>query len=88
MDEYTRKTKIWLDERLKKCDEHGIYYAHQPIYGFRKGHSDPYLFSSYIGIYPIMKALSHLRFDSLLDVGSAEGYEAYIVKKLFNVNVK
>lgn len=87
-DKYTQRTKIWLDERFKKCDEHGIYYAHQPIYGFRKGHSEPGLIDRYIRIYHIMRALSHLRFDSLLDVGSAEGYKAYIAKKLFNVKGK
>ena len=34
-----------------------------------------------------MKALSHLKFNSLLDVGGAEGYKAYIAKKLFGVKV-
>lgn len=35
-----------------------------------------------------MRALSHLRFDSLLDVGSAEGYNAHIAGELFDVKVK
>jgi len=35
-----------------------------------------------------MKALSRLEFDSLLDVGGAEGYTAYIVKRLFNAKVR
>lgn len=88
MDQYTSETKIWLDKRFRNCDEQGIYYAHQPIYGFRKGHSEPGFVTRYIRTYQIMKALSHLRFNSLLDVGAAEGYKAYIANRLFGVKVK
>jgi len=88
MDEYTQKTKIWLDERFKKCDERGIYYAHQPIYGFRKGHCDPGYIYQYITTFQTMKALSHMKFESLLDVGAAEGQTAYIAKHIFNVRVR
>jgi 2-polyprenyl-3-methyl-5-hydroxy-6-metoxy-1,4-benzoquinol methylase len=88
MDEYTKKTKIWLDERFKKCDRQGIYLAHQPIYGFQRGHceKDPPI-SRYVPIYQIMKALSHLEFGSLLDVGGAEGYKAYLAREIFGVKV-
>ncbi len=87
MDKYTLKTKNWLNKRFKKCDEQGIYHAHQSIYGFRKGHSE-LGFNRYIHTYRIMKALSHLKFDSLLDAGSAEGYKAYIANRLFGVKVR
>lgn len=69
MDQYTQRTKLWLDERFRKCDEQGIYFAHQPIYGFRKGHCDPGHIYQYISTYQVMKALAHIEFDSLLDVG-------------------
>jgi len=88
VDEYTEKTKIWLDNRFKNRDEQGIYYAHQPIYGFRKGHSEPWLINRYINTYQIMRAFSHLKFHSLVDVGGAEGYKAYLAKQLFGVKVK
>ena len=89
MDEYTKRTRAWLDERFRKTDEQGIYIAYQPIYGFRKGHSEqPGLVARYIATYQVMKALSHLKFDSLLDVGGAEGYTAFIVRELFGVRVK
>jgi ubiquinone/menaquinone biosynthesis C-methylase UbiE len=35
-----------------------------------------------------MKALSHMKFDSLLDVGGAEGYTAYIARQIFGVKVR
>lgn len=85
MDQYTLNTKIWLDNRFNSVDEQGIYTAHQPIYGFRSGHSEPELVGRYILTYQIMKALSHLNFDSFLDVGAAEGYKANIANKLFSI---
>ena len=88
MDDYTKKTKIWLDNRFKLCDNEGIYIAHQPIYGFRKGHSEPGLADKYCRTYQIMKALSYLEFNSLLDVGGAEGYKAHVVKEIFDTEVR
>lgn len=88
MDQYTQKTKYWLEERFKKYDERGIYFGHQPIYGFRRGHSEAGFFDKYIVTYQVMKALSHIKFVSLLDVGAAEGYKTYIARELFGVKVK
>jgi len=88
MDEYTKKTKYWLDARFKQVDRDGIYYAHQPIYGFRRGHCERDLISRFTRTYQIMKALSHLRFNSLLDVGGAEGFTVYRIKEIFNVKVR
>lgn len=87
MDNYTETTKNWLEERYSQVDENGIYVAHQPIYGFRNGKSDPSLLGRYIITYQIIKALSKLKFDSLLDVGGAEGYKAALIKEIFNVRV-
>ncbi|MFX0141215.1 MAG: class I SAM-dependent methyltransferase [Candidatus Hodarchaeota archaeon] len=88
MDEYTQKTKIWLDNRFKKYDDDGIYFAHQPIYGFRKNHSELGIIGRYIITYRIMKMLSHLKFNTLLDVGGAEGYKAYVARIIFGVDIK
>ncbi len=80
--------KRWLDQRFKMTDEEDIYHAHQPIYGFRKGHSEPGTIVRYIITYQTMKALSHLKFTSLLDVGGAEGYKAALARSIFNVSVR
>ena len=88
MNDYTTDTMRWLDKRFKLTDESGIYFAHQPIYGFRKGHSEPGAVSRYMITYQIMKALSHLRFSSLLDVGGAEGYKSALARSLFGVRVR
>lgn len=87
MDEYTAKTKAFLDKRFRLCDPDGIYFAFQPIYGFDKGHSEHGLLFRYIRTYQIMRALSRLAFKSLLDVGGAEGYTTHMARELFGVNV-
>lgn len=87
MDKYTELTKNWLEDRYSQVDKNGIFIAHQPIYGFRKGNSDPSLLGRYIITYQIMKALSGIKFNSLLDVGGAEGYKAALIKEIFNVEV-
>lgn len=87
MDEYTKKTRDWLDNRFNMFDSNGVYHAHQPVYGFRKGHCETGLISRYIITYQIMKLLSQMDFSSLLDVGGAEGYKAYMVKELFQAKV-
>ena len=88
MDSYTQNVQPWLDRRFRKTDSEGIYHAHQPIYGFRKGHSESGLVERYIITYQIMNALSQLEFSSLLDVGGAEGYKAALARSLFNVKVR
>jgi ubiquinone/menaquinone biosynthesis C-methylase UbiE len=90
MDEYTEKVKDWLNKRFKMVDEQGIYLAHQPIYGFKKGHCENFgsALSRYVPTYRIMKALSHIKFDTLLDVGGAEGYTAALAHELFHSYVR
>ncbi|MCX6168676.1 MAG: class I SAM-dependent methyltransferase [Ignavibacteriales bacterium] len=88
MDRYTEKTKSWLEQRFKRTTNEGIYYAHQPIYGFRGGSSGGWVISSYTVTYQIIKALSHMQFNSLLDVGGAEGYTAALIRSIFKVHVR
>jgi SAM-dependent methyltransferase len=88
MDSYTEETMSWLDRRFRETDRDGIYLAHQPIYGFRRGHSEPGAIVRYVITYNILKALSHLRFASFLDVGGAEGYKAALVRAVFGAEVR
>lgn len=87
LDTYTEKLKNWLDSRFSSCDANGVYIAHQPIYGFRNGPSEPGHISRYIITYRLLEALDCLKFESLLDVGGAEGYKAFLVHKLFGIPV-
>ena len=87
VDSYTENTKAWLEDRFSSSDEEGIYVAHQPIYGFLKGHCEPGLIDRYVPTFQMMKALSQFAFDSFLDVGGAEGYKAFAVREIFHPRV-
>jgi hypothetical protein len=78
---YTLSSRRWLERRYRK-KVGGIYFAHQPIYGFEYRHlCDPGATERYVCTYRILSLLSSLRFSSLLDVGGGEGYRAALVKK-------
>ncbi|HKF76563.1 MAG TPA: class I SAM-dependent methyltransferase, partial [Candidatus Dormibacteraeota bacterium] len=77
----------YLDSRFRTCDEDGVYYAHQPIYGFRGGRCEPDLFDRYIRTDQILRALSTGPFQTLLDVGAAEGYKAHLAHRFRGLRV-
>src|SRR3989338_3074577 len=85
MDQYTLKTRDWLNERFQKVDERGVYIAHQPIYGWRMGAHEPNVTARLSRSFQILRVLRTLEFDSFLDVGAAEGYFTALVKNIFGV---
>jgi SAM-dependent methyltransferase len=87
LDEYTLRTRRWLESRFRDSEIDGVYQAHQPIYGFRAGGSEPGIVGRYVVTYRILRALSRLRFGTLLDAGCAEGYTANLVRRLLHASV-
>lgn len=87
MDSYTAKTKEWLNQRFRQTKD-GIFFAHQNIYGFKSPYVEEGVVLRYVIFYNVLKALSLLRFESLLDVGGAEGYMAAAIRKFFQVRVR
>jgi 2-polyprenyl-3-methyl-5-hydroxy-6-metoxy-1,4-benzoquinol methylase len=87
VDAYTKETRGWLDRRVARACADGVYLAHQPIYGFDAGHCEPSLTSRYVRTLEIMRALARLRYDSCLDMGAAEGYNAVLVRSLLGARV-
>lgn len=88
MDDYTRGVKKWLDDRFRHVTPEGVFFAHQPIYGFRKGYCEPGCLDRYQISYEILRSVSQLAGESFLDVGGAEGYKAALVGKRFNLRVR
>jgi ubiquinone/menaquinone biosynthesis C-methylase UbiE len=86
MDSYTAEEKAMVEKRFSDSID-GIYRAHQPIYGYKKWPCEWYFTGRYIPSLRIMKELSRLRCDSMLDVGGAEGYKSYIARKLLGMRV-
>lgn len=87
MDDYTKRSLIYRNERFGKTDESGVYYAHQPIYGLRGGPSDRSQVFRYVITYNVLRAMAHLEFHSLMDIGGAEGYKSYLVSEFFDKDV-
>lgn len=80
---YGRTTRAWLDQRFAKRSPNGVFFAHMPIYGL--GHPDAE--GNHTGrmarFLRILRALDGMHFDTLLDVGGAEGYLGHVVRELF-----
>lgn len=88
LDDLHEETRAWLERRFSVDGvEDGIYAAHQPIYGFRKGYSEGNWAPRYLITWHILELLAKLKFDNFLDAGGAEGYKAAIVKKFFGAKV-
>jgi ubiquinone/menaquinone biosynthesis C-methylase UbiE len=86
MDSYTSETKLNLEERFLMTTD-GIYYAHQPIYGYRTSKGSTSCIARYMVTKSILNTLNKYAFKTFADIGGAEGYTANLVKKLFNARV-
>jgi len=87
MDRHTRETAEWLDDRYRKRNPDGTYYAHEPIYGVSASYSEPNQARRLARTYSIFRRLAQIDFDTLLDVGGAEGYHANLARHLFAARV-
>lgn len=86
MDKDTLKTKKWLDKRFAEGVEKGEYFAHQPIYGYKKGRTEGRDLIRYLRNLSILYKISHFSFSNFIDIGGAEGYMTNLVKTIFNVD--
>jgi SAM-dependent methyltransferase len=82
VDDYTLKTKRWLDDRYSHGVAEGRYVAHRPIYGFGVQPSERnHTFRLAVGL-SVLKELNRLEGSSLADVGGGEGYVAALARRL------
>lgn len=86
MDSYTKLTKNNLEERFQMTVD-GVYYPHQPIYGYRNNMGPTSRIARYMVTKSILNALNRFSFNSFADIGGAEGYTANLVRTLFNAQV-
>lgn len=73
MDNYTSNTKESLEERFRMSKD-GVYYAHQPIYGYRTSKGSTSCIARYMVTMSILNALNWYSFKTFADIGGAEGY--------------
>ena len=86
MDNYTNETKATLEERFIQTVD-GVYYGHQPIYGYRTSKASTSCIARYMVTKSILNALNKYNFKTFADIGGAEGYTAKIVQTIFNADV-
>lgn len=79
---WNERAKEWLNRRFQRSRE-GIYYSHQPIYGYGDEDSEPHQAAKLLRILNVLKILNRISFETLVDVGGGEGYLAHLVKRLF-----
>lgn len=88
MDDYTKRTKDWLDKRFLNTNGKGVYKSHAPIYGFA---DDLLSLGLYKNNYTVLKEIEKLsceyEINTFLDIGCAEGFTAHLVKNIFGFNV-
>jgi SAM-dependent methyltransferase len=87
VEDYTARAALELEERYLRIDENGIYKPHQPIYGFRQLPSEPDHVPRYAITFAMLDVLSRISFSTLLDVGGAEGYKAFLAQSLLGSSV-
>ncbi|MCX8073031.1 MAG: class I SAM-dependent methyltransferase [Candidatus Binatia bacterium] len=81
MDEYTQRTRAWLEQIYSGPPPgFGDYVPHSPIGGlsFRARY-----LGTYAHLYAILRRLRHYSFRSALDVGAGEGFLAQLVTEIF-----
>lgn len=86
MDNYTNETKATLEERFIQTVD-GVYYGHQPIYGYRTAKASTSCIARYMVTKSILNALNKYSFKTFADIGGAEGYTANVVRTIFNAEV-
>lgn len=85
MDPITRENREWLEHRFTVGAAQGAYYAHEPIYGVGCALSEPFQARRLARAYSVLRRLAQMPFESLLDIGGAEGYYADLARKLLGV---
>jgi len=87
MDKRTRDNMEWVDSRYRWGVAGGRYHAHEPIYGAGSDCSEPNHALRLARTYAVFRRLAQMQFDTLLDVGGAEGYHANLARRLFSAQV-
>jgi SAM-dependent methyltransferase len=82
MDEYTLRTKQWLEERYIQGVSEKRFKAHRPIYGFGVEPSERNHTNRMAIALSILRVLNRTEGKSLMDLGGGEGYIAAMARDL------
>lgn len=82
-DRRTRDNAEYLDGRYRRGVPQGRYFAHAPVYGVGCDCSEGNQAVKLARTYAVFRRLSQMKFDTLLDVGGAEGWHVSLARRLF-----
>ncbi len=82
-DRRTRDNAEYLDGRYRRGVPQGRYFAHAPVYGIACDCSEGNQAIKLARTYAVFRRLSQMKFDTLLDVGGAEGWHLSLARRLF-----
>ncbi|MCR9243798.1 MAG: methyltransferase domain-containing protein [bacterium] len=82
---YTRITRDWLENRFRKRSDAGVYLAHMPIYGLGNGDCEVDQPRRIARMFRILRQLDALEYESLLDIGGAEGFLPHVANAIHGV---
>lgn len=82
---YTYITRNWLDERFRRRSDAGVYLAHMPIYGLGAGDCELDQPGHLARVLRILRQLDQLEYETLLDVGGAEGFLPHLARTIHGV---
>jgi hypothetical protein len=80
VDEYTLKTKEWLEDRYTQGIAEGRFKAHRPIYGFGVQPSERNHTNRMAIALAILRVLNNAQGKTLMDLGGGEGYIAALAR--------
>jgi len=83
MGHATRLARAWLDARYQRRDEHGVFVAHQPVYGLDGPWEEAEPCWRLARIVVLLRLLDGLRFRRVLDVGGGDGFLAHLLRRVF-----
>lgn len=85
MDDYTRRTRAYLEQLYAGPPPGwGEYVPHAPVQGFRP--QSRYL-GTYAHTYFVLQHLGRYEFASCLDVGAGEGFLGALIERIFGAKV-
>jgi len=77
----TEKNRRWLNKKFS--DKNGQYQAHEPIWGYKRGYTEGGHILRFCRTLNLLRILSSAEnIESLLDVGTGEGYTAALIREL------
>ncbi len=85
MDEYTRRTRQWLEQIYTGPPPgFGEYRPHSPVHGFEPCAR---FLGTYAHVFFVLQHLARYEFRTCLDVGTGEGFLAGMIQRVFGAEV-